>query len=128
MAMRRLVALFVLCLLPVQIVWASVSDYSEHESSNEPHFAHHNDSHAIDSGTPATDPLGSGSDIDLAHDHCHLAGFIGLLTEAVITTAIAVTVPTSEGGNPAFSSRVLERLERPKWHSLARPGETRRDP
>ena len=117
--MRRLVAVFLLCLLPVQIAWASAADYCGRESGDASHSPHYNDPSARESGTLDADPLGDGSDIDLLHDHCHLASFIGLLTEGVVTTAIVVTVSALHGVNPAFSSQVLERLERPKWHPLA---------
>lgn len=117
--MRRLVALFLLCLLPVQIGWASVADSCGHEPSDAAHFAHHNDPHYKESGAASADQSGGGSDIELLHDHCHLASFIGLLPELVVTTPIVVTVSVLDAENPVYSSQVLERLERPKWHSLA---------
>ena len=122
--MRRFIILFMLCLLPVQISWAAVADYCAHEPAGEAqHFAHHEHEH--EHATPLIaldDLLDTGMDPvnpNLSHDHSHLAGFIGLLTGTTLTAAIVPTLPALHGESLVFTSQVLERPERPKWHPLA---------
>ena len=114
--MRRLLILFLLCLLPVQISWAAIADYCAHEQTGEAqHFAHHVDEHAPP--LAALDGLDSGDDpvkSNLGHDHCHLAGFIGLLGETTLTASILPALPALNGENLFFSSQILDRPERPK--------------
>ena len=121
--MRRLFILFMLCLLPVQITWAAVADYCGHEAtSNAQHFAHHADEHqghstGFDGDLPnnSADPLESS----FGHDHCHLMGFIGLLSPTNLSAAITPALPALHGESLVFSSQMLDRPERPKWHPLA---------
>ena len=120
--MRRLFILFMLCLLPVQITWAAVVDYSGHATTGEAqHVTHHDDEHEHvllfngDSPDNSVDPLES----NFGHDHCHLAGFIGLLSPSMVNVAIVPTLPTLNAENPDFSSQILDRPERPKWLPLA---------
>lgn len=123
LAMRRLFIVFMLCLLPVQVSWAAVADYCAHEPAGDAqHFAHHDDEHAtplaaLDGDLPNSDadPVKS----NLLHDHSHLAGFIGLLTETTLTAAIVPTLPVLQSERQVYSSQILDRPERPKWHPLA---------
>ena len=121
--MRRLIILFMLCLLPVQISWAAVADYCTHEpSGGEQHFAHHDDEHAPHHTAPAEDPSDTGdepSQYSIGYDHCHLSGFIGLLGESTLAAAIVPVHPVMQTENHPFSSQILDRPERPKWHPLA---------
>ena len=120
--MRRFFILFMLCLLPVQISWAAVADYCAEPTGDTQHFAHAADQHAppvevFDGELPdnGVDPVQS----IFGHDHCHLSGFIGLLSEVTLSTAIVPTVPVLQRENHVFSSQILDRPERPKWHPLA---------
>lgn len=120
--MRRLIILFMLCLLPVQISWAVVSDYAAHEpAGNGQHDAHHHDSHTVatvfdlDLPSQNTDPYQA----QFGHDHCHLAGFIGLTTTTELTAAIVPDTRYLPGASPVFTSQIHDRPERPKWLPLA---------
>ena len=120
--MRRLFILFMLCLLPVQITWAAVVDYCGHEATGDvQHLAHHADEHEHvlpfngDLPVNSADPLES----NFGHDHCHLSGFIALLSPTILNAAILPTLPALHGENFVFSSQMLDRPERPKWHPLA---------
>jgi len=120
--MRRLIILFMLCLLPVQISWAVVSDYAAHEpAGNGQHDVHHHEAHVVatvfdlDMPSPGTDP----NQTQFGHDHCHLAGFIGLLTTTELNAAIVPDALFLQGASPVFTSQILDRPERPKWHPLA---------
>ena len=120
--MRRLFILFMLCLLPVQISWAVVSDYGAHEpTGNGQHDVHPHDTHVVatvfDFDLPA-----HGTDSDQAkfgHDHCHLTGFIGLLATIELNAAIVPDSLFLQGASPVFTSQILDRPERPKWLPLA---------
>ena len=120
--MRRLIILFMLCLLPVQISWAVVSDYAAHESvGTGEHDVHHHDEHVVSFDTNFDLPFQS-TDPDrtnFGHDHCHLAGFIGLLTTTELNAAIVPDSLFLQGTSPVFTSQILDRPERPKWLPLA---------
>jgi len=120
--MRRLFILFMLCLLPVQITWAAVVDYCGHEATGDvQHLAHHADEHEHmlpfngDLPVNSADPLES----NFGHDHCHLSGFIALLSPRILNAAIVPALPALRSENLVFSSQMLVRPERPKWHPLA---------
>lgn len=117
--MRRLFVLFMLCLLPLQISWAAVSDYGGHTpGQTSHHFDHHDDAHATSSSLPDHSPQPHTN--DLGHDHCHMSGFLSLLSETAFFVAIPyVLLPALPCDEPAYASFVLDRPERPKWHVLA---------
>ena len=118
--MRRLIILFMLVLLPVQISWAVVSDYAAHEP-NQQHSTHYHDGHVLAS-TFDLDLPSHHTDSDpakLGHDHCHLSGFIGLLATIELNAASAPDCNYLQGASPVFTSQIFDRPERPKWHPLA---------
>lgn len=43
---RRLVLVFMMCLLPLQWSWAAAASVCQHESSGKAHFGHHEHQHA----------------------------------------------------------------------------------
>ena len=118
-AMRRLFVLFMLCLLPLQISWAAVSDYGGHEPGQTAHhFDHHDDERTASSGLPDNGPHPHTD--DLGHDHCHMSGFLSLMSETVFFAAIpSALLPSSRHNEATYASLVLDRPERPKWHVLA---------
>ena len=118
--MRRLIILFILVLLPVQISWAVVSDYAAHEP-NQQHSTHYHDGHVLAS-TFDLDLPSHHTDSDqlkYGHDHCHLTGFIGLMTSIGLHVAVVPDSLYLQGASPAFTSQILDRPERPKWRPLA---------
>ena len=120
--MRRLIILFMLVLLPVQISWAVVSDYAAHEpAGNGHHDVHHHEAHAMetvfDLDLPSQDT--PPYQAQFGHDHCHLAGFIGLLTTTQLNAAIVPNALYLPGASPVYTSQILDRPERPKWLPLA---------
>lgn len=120
--MRRFFILFMLFLLPLQISWAAVADYCAEPTGEAQHVAHHNDEHAA--VLDAFNDNGPDNGVDpgqsiFGHDHCHLSGFIGMLNEATVSTAIVPSLPVLQRENHVFSSQILDRPERPKWYSLA---------
>ena len=82
--MRHFIILLLLYLLPIQASWAAVADFCRHEQGQAAqHFGHHNDEHkaspSVLDGSAASGQDGSNS--DFSHDHCHLSGFLGVLSE-----------------------------------------------
>ena len=119
--MRRLIILFMMCLLPVQISWAVVSDYAAHAPTDQGQHDGHHDTHVVatvfDLDLPShnTDPYQA----QFGHDHCHLAGFIGLTTTTGLNAAIVPDARYLPGASPVYQSQILDRPERPKWLPLA---------
>lgn len=116
--MQRILLLVMLCLLPLQISWAAVSSYCEHEhGKSAQHFGHHDDEHktfAAESG-PDMQP-GNFSPV---HDHCHMSVFLGLLNETGLYIYAPPARPSLQRDDAASPLLALDRPERPKWCALA---------
>lgn len=111
-AMRRLFILFLLCLLPLQISWAAVGDYCGHEQDNAAqHFGHHDDAHEP-SPSPSDD--GKQDAQSFGHGHCHLSGFLGVLS-TFADTAHECVHPRPHEGEGTYQSRPTCPPERPQW-------------
>ena len=132
-AMRRLVALLLLVLLPLQAVWAAAAPYCQHEGdAASRHIGHHQPEHAHTSVGNATDaiqddahgapgePDTPGEGAASAHSDCHVCHGGSVLTHEVrlvqAMSASAPPVPALAQGLPAPPT---ERPERPKWSALA---------
>lgn len=110
--MRRLIALLLLLLLPLQFAWAAAGTYCQHESGDQSwHFGHHAHLHDDE---PADAPSGTHSD-------CASCQF---KTKSVAqdlpvqpTTAVAQSRPDTRHLLPATSPP--SRIDRPKWAGLA---------
>ena len=113
---RKLFIIFILFLVPLQVSWASVVSYCQHESGVAAnHTGHHDVSadHGVDSA--ATDSaISTHSDCGACHIGCLVA-------------QVGKTHHFAEGAveSPAFtydlrfSSPPAHRLERPQWPHLA---------
>jgi hypothetical protein len=111
--MRRFLLFLMLCLLPLQVSWAVVADYCGHEQDKATHhFGHHDDEHKAVSDTPddGKQPGTSG----IGHDHCHLSGFLGILSTFTLT-AHELSQPSLHCGDCPFSHLAPDQPERPKW-------------
>ncbi len=115
---RRLLAIVLLALLPLQFSWAAVASYCEHETSvGAGHVCHHEHPHQanVDDGCPEGPATGAG-DVDCGHCHGHCTGLLGL-PESLSgdrSTATLHTSPDEAGGAHAPA-----RPERPQWAPLA---------
>ena len=113
LTMRRFLVLFMLCLLPVQISWATVADYCGHgQDQAVQHFGHHDDKHhqalpgIADDSAPGQDNSG--------HDHCHLSSVLGVLS--VYTLSICKPVQSSlRCSHQLFPSPAADQPDRPNW-------------
>lgn len=114
--MRRLLPLILLCLLPLQISWAAVTDYCGHEQDKAAqHFGHHDDEHHASSG--ASDD-GKQPGQSLGHDHCHLSGFIGVLS-SFTAPAPEYACPKPHDREGSYCSLATYPPERPQWSAPA---------
>ena len=123
--MRRLLALFVLALLPLQFSWAAVAVYCEHETQGAGHFGHHEHQHEADAvahadPSPDTDAAGDKAPgaMDLDCGHCHGQCSV-MLTLPVEPPELLSTAPPSATANEAGGAHAPTRPERPQWLRLA---------
>ena len=128
---RRLLAIVLLALLPLQFSWAAVAPYCEHEITETGHFGHHlhHHQHHADASSvtaPVADPgaipeaLGDKASAAVGDGcgHCH--GYCSVMPtpQAGLPDAPSTARPggaVSEGGNAHPPSRP----ERPQWMPLA---------
>lgn len=113
--MRRWLAIFLLCLLPLQTSWAAVAVYCGHEADAQAsHPGHHDHQHAgqPDEAPQAGKSTAAGVDIDCGH--CH--GSCASLTDAAEHPAPLVRgmqpVATLEG---RLRTLAPSPPERPQW-------------
>lgn len=123
--MHRLVAIFLLVFMPLQLSWAAVSGYCQHESdvsASVQHPGHHEHEH--NSGDTLSDTKAptskvsnlDGSDTDCAS--CHAGCCAALGTQIQMTASESPERITASKAEFLFRS-ALERPERPQWNHLA---------
>lgn len=96
--MRRLLAIIVLLVLPLQWSFAAVSEYCQHETAPaaQAHLGHHDGQSVDQASGPDKDKPGDSGDVDCAMCH-HLCG-----------SALVVGMSTAmaqAGGSPQFTLR-----------------------
>lgn len=117
--MRRLIAIFLLVLLPLQAVWAAVEPYCLHENteSQSHHWGHHEHQHpedvdAADHDGGTQDP--SKASVMLDHDH-HCCSGVSLLSAALPLPGPLPQVEGVASTLPSDTSFDATRIERPNW-------------
>lgn len=112
--MRRLLIIFMLILLPVQITWAGVSAYCKHESGvAAKHFGHHEHEHQAQE----KESKQSSSTFKFDGD-CGVCQFGGIGFASISSVSIATLPPQvelNEISTDLVSSYRPDRPERPKW-------------
>ena len=119
LSMRRLFMIFLLVLMPLQLSWAAIASYCQHEiGAAAKHFGHHDHQHKTADGKDASsDPAKTtGGDPDCAS--CH-AGCLSALPGAVTIAALADSSLGAADYWARLTSPPFERLERPQWRALA---------
>lgn len=116
--MRRWLAIILLAFLPIQLSWAAVASYCEHETTTETsHLGHHEHKHNADLAEGADDQKAPGS-VDLDCGHCLGSG-------AAMPLPAAALLPLLNTSRPVSLIDLFERAqaptppERPQWLSLA---------
>jgi hypothetical protein len=110
--MRRLVAIFLLMMLPLQAIWAASAPYCQHESdASGQHVGHHQPDHPT--GDQSDDAAGTHSDCHVCHGGTVLTHEVPVMQ--VLQTA-SEPVLAAVHGLPAPPN---DRPERPQWPALA---------
>ncbi len=119
--MRRLIAIFLLVLLPLQAVWAAVEPYCLHESNqgDTHHLGHHEHQHHAEAAEGvhqhSDDQADSPASAMLDHDH-HCCSAVSLLPTAALS--LPGPLPLAElAASPlaGYTSFDATRIERPNW-------------
>ena len=124
-AMRRLLSLFLLVVLPLSWTASAVAAYCKHETtaSEQNHMGHHDHQHdggGVDGGvggnTPADPVQSAGSDPDCGA--CH-AGGVCAHTDALFSRSVATASSAFADCRDIPARLLFERPERPQWRPLA---------
>lgn len=128
--MRRVLAIVLLALLPLQFSWAAVASYCGHETEGAAmHLGHHEHPYHADADALAelTADASAGTDaggekapgaMDPDCGHCH--GYCGaMLTLPAALPGGPGTVPPSATVDDAGAAHAPTRPERPQWLPLA---------
>lgn len=113
--MRRLILIFMMCLLPLQWSWAVAGSVCEHETGNA-HFGHHeHQHHGSDDGVSHDTDSEKTPDASGNHPDCQVCH--GLGAAFAQDTEAGPAVWTARGGWPAYRGVLPE----PPIESLLRP-------
>jgi hypothetical protein len=114
--MRRWVIVFLLLVVPIQLVWGAAAPYCAHEAKagSTNHFGHHEHRHqGSDLTSSAADEAGGGSiasHVDC--ESCHLGTSATLPTQSICIAALPLGTVLTEHGL-RFQSHVPSGPERP---------------
>lgn len=117
--MRKWLAIFLLVLMPLQLSWAAVTSYCQHETgASAKHFGHHDHQHKAADGketAPDTAKIGGGDpDCASCHAGCSSALPVEMTLPTMFTSSLGIADYWARLTSPPF-----ERLERPQWRVLA---------
>jgi hypothetical protein len=116
--MRRLFTIFLLVLLPLQLSWASVVVYCQHETGGQAkHFGHHDHQHQAGENQGTADTQLSGG-VDNDCGTCHAGCATAIFGEIQISSPADVSASLDDyRRSPNTSPHYLP--ERPNWAPLA---------
>lgn len=114
--MLRLLLVFALIVLPLQIVWSAAAPYCAHETNSAAtrHFGHHEHRHQGGDAKLVLDD-DSGEEVGVYHadcESCHL-GSASALPAPAFTVIESVPDEVEGGQGPAYQSHIPSGLERP---------------
>jgi len=118
--MRKWLAIFLLVFMPLQLSWAAIASYCQHETgAAAKHFGHHDHQHkATDGKETAPDPAKTGGgDPDCAS--CHAGCSSALPGEVTLPPMFSSSLDIADYWLHLITSPPFERLERPQWRVLA---------
>ena len=125
-AMRRWLLIFLVVLLPMQLSWAAVASYCQHESGNATtaqHIGHHEYQHeadaaaSADTGDTSASPTATGA-VDVDCGTCH-AGCCSALIQSMPLLTISPSSHAYSAVALRLSSQPASLPERPNWADLA---------
>ena len=122
--MRRWLLIFLVVLLPMQLSWAAVASYCQHESGvTTQHVGHHEHQHETDAAASAdtrdtsASPNATGA-VDVDCGTCH-AGCGTALFELVPLLVISFSSQAHRAPALHLASHPASLPERPNWADLA---------
>ncbi|TMS59770.1 cobalt-zinc-cadmium resistance protein [Imbroritus primus] len=113
--MRRLLAIFLLLLLPLQTVWAAAAPYCQHEKVPSTfHLGHHTHLHQVDLPGEDTDSNAPAGTADIDCHACHaFCGAMPVTTLLLQGVDAPVILPVSTSLAPPTPPQLQP--ERPNW-------------
>ncbi|MDQ3261852.1 MAG: hypothetical protein M3Q00_13935 [Pseudomonadota bacterium] len=118
---RRLAVVFLLLLVPLQLSWAAVTAYCEHETkAASHHIGHHEHKHQADQSNTHDDPASGSksSNFDADCGICHAGCSMALCGEIAAADFAGTNVVFARP--PTFHLTLISsKPERPKWLGLA---------
>ncbi len=119
--MRRFLLIFLVVMMPLQLSWAAVSSYCQHESgAAAKHFGHHEHQHQQGTKVVGSDPTNAKAfgAVDTDCHFCHAASPVILSNEELASSIVAEPLFASWTAD-ASRSNPSPRPERPNWVDLA---------
>ena len=119
--MYRLIAVFMLALLPFQFSWSAVAAYCMHESATTQaqHVGHHEHKHEAKSMVDDADKNGQNADqLDADCSVCHGVG-VGALNLSYAKQGVTHDSSVGSQPNEQLASVTPTPPDRPQWSVLA---------
>lgn len=117
--MRRLFAIFLLVLLPLQLSWASVAPYCQHETDSQAqHLGHHDHQHQTANDKDGPDSKLPGQ-VDNDCGTCHAGCCIAAMLDMIGTPTPGNSSDPFDAYRMGLASPHLAVPERPSWWLLA---------
>lgn len=117
--MRRLLSILLLALLPLQLSWAAVSVYCQHETgAAAQHFGHHEHQHHADEKAQDDQGTKTLAAVDADCPVCHAGCATALQASSVMPVLYSAT-DMHVGERTLLSSPPPTLPDRPNWARLA---------
>ena len=119
--MRRLIAVFILALLPLQFSWSAVASYCMHEraTAQTQHVGHHEHEHEAKSVVDPADKNGQNADqVDSDCWVCHGVG-IGVFNVPYAKQGVSHVSRLGAQPNERLACVTPNPPDRPQWSVLA---------
>ncbi|CAN7752958.1 hypothetical protein LJR066_006743 [Acidovorax sp. LjRoot66] len=118
--MRRLIAVFMLALLPFQFSWSAVAAYCMHESTTAQaqHVGHHEHKHDADKADHQADKGDQSAGFDIDCSVCHGAG-IGALNFPYASRGASHDGSVGAQPHVRIAGVTPTPPDRPRWSVLA---------
>jgi len=115
-AVKRLLLIFLLTILPLQYSWAAAAVYCQHEKTPTTHFGHHTHEHHAQAGD--ADHKGKTAKADNDCGVCHLSAQPSFLSAISLMIQQDRMVRPADS-TPYYSSHIPDGPARPDWRLLA---------
>lgn len=121
--MRRWLLIFLLVLLPMQLSWAAVASYCQHESgAATQHVGHHEHQHEANTepsnnADPHTTSKAVGA-VDVDCGTCHVGNW-SVMLQSLNLVIVKLPSGTHSATTLLLSSQPVSLPERPNWAHLA---------